>query len=107
IAGLFPSLSEGAVIGNLTISDAYVCTTNGYAAAIAGTTQEFNSDKNIKISCCAVVNSKISGMGNSQTSAAFVGRVVGPLVIENSYVRDCDIKHDGSATDVAAFTGDG
>lgn len=107
IVALFPSLSEGAVIGNLTISDAYVRTTNGYAAAITGTTQEFNSDNNIKISCCAVLNSKISGMGNSQTSAAFVGRVVGPLVIENSYVRDCDIKHDGSATDVAAFTGDG
>lgn len=107
IVGLFPSLAEGAVIGNLTISDAYIRTTNGYASAIAGTTQEFNSDKSIKISCCAVVNSKISGSGNSQTSAAFVGRVVGPLIIENSYVRDCDIKHDGSATDVAAFTGDG
>lgn len=104
--GLIPSLSAGAIIGNLTISDANITTTYGHCGALTGGIRENRSNNTVKIVSCAVVNSRVSGMGATMTSAGFAGKVVGPVSIENCFVGNCDITHSGAKTDVAAFTGD-
>lgn len=106
IVGLIPSLTSGAKIGNLTISDAYVKTSHGYAGALAGRVAQNHGTVNVTVTAAAVVDSTVAGSGWTLSSAAFIGLAVGPLSIDNSYVNGCDITQSGVNEDAGAFVGD-
>ena len=104
--GLFPQLSAGSKIGNLTLSDADISTSWGYAGAFAGRIAVNHTNNNVEILSCAVINSRISGNGWSLSSAAFVGLATGNLSMENCFVRDTQVTHSSSKDDAGAFVGD-
>ena len=81
-AGLFPQLSDGAVVSNLRINNAVVKGTKGRSGTIAGTVQPLANKAAVEIKKCSVENTTVT---DRYAAGGIIGTFTASCVISDCY----------------------